>query len=76
MISLLESGLSKAVPTVKPVNGPGSLESNIEVATLDGKVKPGALILNEMKRDLLQDVKLIEGSEEPGTTNLWVPFLL
>jgi hypothetical protein len=76
VVSLLEGRLSKTVPTVRSVNGPGSLESNIEVATLDGKVKPSALILNEMKRDLFHDVRLIGGSEESGTTNLWVPFLL
>jgi hypothetical protein len=76
VVSLLEGRLSKTVPTVRSVNGPGSLESNIEVATLDGKVKPSALILNEMKRDLFHDVRLIGGFEESGTTNLWVPFLL
>ena len=52
MISLFESGLSEALPTVRSVNGPSSLKSNIKVAALDGKVEPCALILDEMECDL------------------------
>ena len=54
MVSLLESGLSEALPTIRSVDGSSGLEGNIEVAALDGKVEPGALILDEMKRDLSQ----------------------
>lgn len=76
MVSLFESGLSEALPTVRSVDNPSSFEGNIEVAALDGKVKPSALVLHEMQCDLFGGVKLIEGFEESGIANLWVPFLL
>jgi hypothetical protein len=52
VVSLLESGLSEALPTVRSVDNSSSLEGDIEVAALDGKVKPSALVLHEMQRDL------------------------
>jgi hypothetical protein len=54
VVSLFESGLSEALPTVRSVNSPSSFKGNIEVAALDGKVEPSALILHEMQCDLLQ----------------------
>ena len=56
MVSLFESGLGEALPTVGSVNSSGSLKSNIEVAALDGEVEPSALVLDEMECNLLQDV--------------------
>ena len=53
VVSLLEGGLSEALPTVGSVDGPGSLESNIKVAAFDGEVEPGALVLDKMECDLL-----------------------
>ena len=63
MISLFESGLSETLPTVRSVNSPSSFEGNIEVTALYGKVEPSALVLHEVKCDLLRDVRLIEASE-------------
>ena len=63
MVSLFEGGLSETLPTVGSVDNPGSLESNIKVAAFDGEVEPGALILNEMKCDLLWGVRPTEGSK-------------
>ena len=63
VISLFESGLSETLPTVRSVNSPSSFEGNIEVTALDGKVEPSALVLHEVKCDLLRDVRLIEASE-------------
>ena len=48
MVSLFESGLSEALPTVRSVDNSSRFEGNIEVATLDGEIKPGALVLHEM----------------------------
>ena len=52
MVSLFESGLGETPPTVRSVNGPRSLKSNIQVPALNGKVEPSALILNEVECDL------------------------
>jgi len=75
VVSLFESGLSETLPAVGSVDDPGSLESNIKVAALDGEVEPGALVLDEMERDLLLGVRPTEGSERL-TTNLRIPLLL
>ena len=48
MVSLFESGLSKALPAVRSVDNSSSFEGNIEVAALDGKVKSSALVLHKM----------------------------
>ena len=76
MVSLFEGSLGETLPTVRSVNGPCGLESNIEVAAFDGKIEPSTLVLDEMKRDLSQDVRLVVDSERSGATNLRVPFLL
>lgn len=76
VVSLLESGLSETLPIVRSVDGPSGLKSDVQVAALDGKVKPSALVLDEMKCDLLQGVRSIGDLEKSGTTDLWVPFLL
>ena len=76
MVSLFEGRLSETLPTVGSVDGPGSLESNIKVAALDGKVEPGALILDEVECDLLLNMRPAEDSERSGVANLWVPLLL
>jgi hypothetical protein len=53
VVSLFKSGLSKAIPAIRSVNRLSSLESDIQVAALDGKVESGTLILHKMKCDLL-----------------------
>jgi len=52
VVSLFESGLGKALPTIRPVNVASGLESDIKVATLNSKVEPGAFVLDEMKCNL------------------------
>jgi hypothetical protein len=77
VVSLFESGLSEALPTVRSVDNSSSFEGDIEVAALDGKVKPSALVLHEMQCDLLGGgVRSVEDFEKSGVANLWVPFLL
>lgn len=74
MVSLFESGLSETLPTVRSVNSPGSFEGNIEVAALDGKVKPSTLVLHEMQCDLLQSVGLTDGFERSEARTSGYPF--
>lgn len=62
VVPLFQSGLGEAPPTIGPVNSPGGLEGNVQIATLNSKVKPSVLVLHKMECNLLWDVRSIEAS--------------
>lgn len=68
VVPLFKSRLSEALPAIRPIDSSSSLESNIQVATLNGEVEASTLILHEMKRDLLQGVRSTPRDQDPRTS--------
>lgn len=63
VVTLAKSSNTKAVPALLIIQHLSSLEGNGNVSTLQGKVKTGLLILDEMKGDLWEALLLQVGDD-------------
>ncbi len=67
VVALLESGRGETIPDLVDVQRLGGLQSNVEVAALDGKVEASALVLDEMQGNF--GVALLLQESDDGLTD-------
>ena len=56
VVALLEGLLRKTLPAVRPVDGPGGLQSHIKITAFNREIEARVLVLDEVQRDLLEQV--------------------